>query len=135
LTVARSPEWPDWLRLLFARRLAYGAARGYAIPREALAELAGHADPMIGLWADCALTLLPEGDPKAAGALEQAANAPGPTAELAALLRAASALPLSEREARLDDASAWLRRHHPQAAEIWKEWNEVDGRIIHVGTQ
>ena len=55
LTVARSPDWPDWLRLLLARRLAYGAARGYAIPREALAELAGHSDPMIGLWADCAL--------------------------------------------------------------------------------
>jgi hypothetical protein len=135
LTVARSPEWPDWLRLLFARRLVYGAARGYAIPREALAELAGHADPMIGLWANFALTLLPEGDPKAASALEQAAVEPGPTAELAALLRAASALPLSEREARLNDASAWLRRHHPQAAKIWQGWNEVDGRIIQAGTQ
>ena len=90
---------------------------------------------MIGLWANFALTLLPEGDPKAASALEQAAVEPGPTAELAALLRAVGALPLSEREARLDDASAWLRRHHPQAAKIWHGWNEVDGRIIQVGTQ
>ena len=39
--VARSPDWPDWLRLLLARRLTYGAGRGYAIPREALDELAG----------------------------------------------------------------------------------------------
>ena len=57
LTVARSPDWPDWLRLLLCARLAYGAARGYAIPREALDELAHHADPMIGLWAACALAL------------------------------------------------------------------------------
>ena len=32
LTVARSQDWPDWLRLVLARRLAYGATRGYAIP-------------------------------------------------------------------------------------------------------
>ena len=29
LAVARSEGWPDWLRLLLARRLAYGAGRGY----------------------------------------------------------------------------------------------------------
>jgi hypothetical protein len=135
LTVARSPEWPDWLRLLFARRLAYGAARGYAIPREALAELAGHSDPMIELWADCALTLLPESDPKAAGALEQAAVVPGPTAELAALLRAASAAPPRERDPRLNDASLWLRLHHPQAAKIWDGWKVADGHIDRDGAR
>jgi hypothetical protein len=134
LTVARSPEWPDWLRLLFARRLAYGAARGYAVPREALAELAGHSDPMIGLWADCALTLLPESAPKAAGALAQAAVVPGPTAELAALLRAASAALPAEREARLNDASAWLRLHHPQAAKIWNGWSVANGHIDRDGS-
>ena len=40
LTVARSPDWPDWLRLVLSRRLAYGATRGYAIPEVALDELA-----------------------------------------------------------------------------------------------
>ena len=34
LAVALSPDWPDWLRLLLARRLAYGAARGYAHPAQ-----------------------------------------------------------------------------------------------------
>ena len=32
LTVALSQDWPDWLRLVLSRRLAYGATRGYAIP-------------------------------------------------------------------------------------------------------
>jgi hypothetical protein len=134
LTVARSPEWPTWLRLLLARRLAYGTARGYAIPREALAELASHSDPMIGLWANCALTLLPESDPKATGALEQAAAAPDTTAELAALLRTASAAQPAEREARLNDATAWLRLHHPQAARIWQGWKIADGQIDRDGS-
>jgi len=129
LTVARSPDWPDWLRLLFTRRLAYGAAHGYAIPREALTELAGHSDPMIGLWADCSLTLLPEPDSKAAVALEQVTSKPGPTAELAALLRAAIAAPQSEREARLNDASLWLRLRHPQAAAVWQGWKVAGGQI------
>jgi hypothetical protein len=129
LTVARSPDWPDWLRLLLTRQLAYGSARGYAIPREALTELASHSDPMIGLWADCGLTLLPQSDPKAAGAIEQAEVVPGPTADLAALLRAATAAPPPEREGRLNDASLWLRHHHPQSAKIWQGWKIADGQI------
>ena len=89
LTVARSPGWPDWLRLLFTRQLAFGAARGYAIRARQLSELAGHSDPMIVLWADCALSFMPDPDQKAAMALEKAAATPGPTAELAVLLQAA----------------------------------------------
>jgi hypothetical protein len=129
LTVARSPGWPDWLRLLLTRQLAYGAARGYVIPREALAELAGHSDPMIGLWADCALTLLPDPPTEASRALEQAAVAPGPTAELAGLLKNAATAPAPERDARLNDASVWLRLHHPQAAKMWQGWHIADGQI------
>jgi hypothetical protein len=64
LTVARSPDWPDWLRLLLTRRLAYGVGRGYAIPREPLEELARHADPMITLWATYALAELADADPR-----------------------------------------------------------------------
>ena len=33
LAAALSPDWPDWLRLVLSRRLAYGASRGYADPR------------------------------------------------------------------------------------------------------
>ena len=44
-TVARSSDWPDWLRLVLARQLACGAGRGYGIPRDALEELARHSDP------------------------------------------------------------------------------------------
>ena len=54
LMVARSPGWPDWLRLLLVRPLAYGAAEGLASPREALVELGRHHDPAIRLWADFA---------------------------------------------------------------------------------
>ena len=122
LSVARSPEWPNWLRLLFARRLAYGAARGYAIPREALAELAGHADPMVVLWADCALALMADPDQKSAARLEQAATTTGPAAELAALLQAAIKAAPPDRDSRLNDATAWLRLHHPESAKIWQGW-------------
>ena len=133
LAVARSTEWPDWLRLLLTRRLTYGAARGYAIPREALNELSGHSDPMIGLWANSALALLaPDSDPKPAAALDQATHVPGPTGELASLLLAAVRAPGAERETRLDAATVWLRTHHPQAAKIWEGWHEVDGRLDRV---
>jgi hypothetical protein len=122
LTVARSPDWPDWLRLLLARRLAYGAVRGYAIPVEALDELARHSDPMIRLWADCALALRSAKQSVSATALEQASQVPDENGELASLLLAAIAAPPAEREPRLDEATIWLRAHHTQAAKIWHEW-------------
>lgn len=132
MTVARSEGWPDWLRLLLARRLAYGAGRGYDIPREPLDELQRHADPMIGLWATYALAEMPHGDPDPvpAGKLAKAANGQGAIAELAARLRAALVAPEDERERRLDEATEWLRRHHPQAAELWREWGVQDQRVV-----
>jgi hypothetical protein len=136
LAVSRSEDWPDWLRLLLARRLTYGAARGYAIPREALDELAAHADPMIGLWANSALALLaPPSDAAPATALEQASHRPGPTGELAELLLTAIRSPATEREAQLDRVTAWLRAHHAEAAPIWEGWHEVDGRLIRAAVQ
>ena len=114
-TVARSPDWPDWLRLVLARRLAYGAGRGYEIPREALDELAKHTDPMIALWAKYALAESPDGDAVLSKELEKAAAEPGETATLAKFLL--TALPASEttRKPTLDDATDWMRRHHPGA--------------------
>ena len=38
------------------------------------------------------------------------------------MLLAALAAPAGERENRLDEATIWLRRHHPQAAKIWQGW-------------
>ncbi|MFI5454417.1 MAG: hypothetical protein ACHRXM_03115 [Isosphaerales bacterium] len=130
LTAARSPDWPHWLRLLLARRLAYGAARGYAIPREALDELAKHADPMIGLWADCSLALRSGTEPRQTDALDEAAQVRDENGELASMLLATLTAPREERERRLDEATIWLRHHHRQAAQIWRGWEIRDGRLL-----
>jgi hypothetical protein len=133
LAVARSAGWPDWLRLLLARRLTYAAERGYAIPRDALDELAGQADPMIALWATTARGLLAVGpDRSAALALEQASHVPGPQGELAARLLAAVRAPAAHRDPYLDDATTWLRSHYPPSAKVWEGWRESDGRLIRV---
>jgi hypothetical protein len=133
LSVARSSGWPDWLRLLWARRLVYGEARGYAIPGVALQELANHPDPMISLWAACARALAPGADARLAAPLEQASQIPGEQRELAAMLLEALEAPPLERERRLDQATIWLRRHHGEAAKLWQGWEIRDGRLIHDG--
>jgi hypothetical protein len=129
LTVARSEGWPDWLRLLLARRLAYGAGRGYTIPREALDELRQQSDPMIGLWATYSLAVLPRSgpDPTITAELEKSAQVANPTGELARRLLGALRATGEERERRLDEATGWLRRHHPQASEIWRGRSAVAG--------
>ncbi len=129
LTVARSPGWPNWLRLLLARPLAPAAARGYGIPREALDELSANSDPMIALWATAATALVPGADPAALKSLEQAASAAGPNQELAGLLLAAVRAPNVAEQSAWDEATHWLRTHHHEAANIWKGWREVDGRF------
>jgi hypothetical protein len=130
MAVARSPGWPDWLRLLLARRLSYGAARGYDIPRTALDELRRHPDPMIGLWATFARAVLPRPgpDPEMTVELESAARAAGPDGELARMLLGALRAPQEEQEQRLDVATLWMRRHHPQAAQIWQGWTFEEPR-------
>jgi hypothetical protein len=119
LTVARSQDWPDWLRLVLARRLAYGAGRGYAIPESALDELAQHTDPMTRLWANYSLAVMPGLNTDARTKLAEAARAPDDNGKLATMLLAARDGPSSEREQRLDEATIWMRDHHPQAARIW----------------
>jgi len=130
LSVARSPGWPDWLRLLLARRLAYGAGRGFAIPTDVVSELAQQPDPMIGLWVDYALAVGPDSSAKAASALTEAARGADDRARLAALLAAALDGSPAERELRLDEATTWMRHHHPQAAKIWEGSEFRDGRLI-----
>jgi hypothetical protein len=119
LTVALSQDWPDWLRLVLSRRLAYGATRGYAIPEVAMNELANHPDPMIRIWANYSLAVLPGSKTDAAAKLAEAARAPDDNGKLAAMLLAAKDAPLLEREHRLDEATAWMRQHHPAAAKMW----------------
>ena len=121
LTVARSPDWPDWLRLLLARRLTYGVARGYAIPREALDELAGHADPMIGLWAKCGLAL--DRGPRKPRSRHLSWPRAGRRARGTgdAITRHRSPRRGRAREA-WDEVTLWMRNHHPGAAKIWGGW-------------
>jgi hypothetical protein len=120
LAVARSPDWPDWLRLLLVRPLAYGSGRGYAIPREVLVELAGHHDPVIGLWASYALAARPVDHSNQRAVLEKTALAKDANGELAAQLLRALDADEPERSALLDRTTIWLRHHHPASAEIWK---------------
>ena len=120
LAVALSPDWPDWLRLLLARRLAYGASRGYGIAQLALAELSQHSDPMIRLWALYSEAVLPGSKSDAAAKLKEAAGKDDENGQLAARLLAALNAPPEEREGRLDEATLWLRQHHPQAKKIWR---------------
>ena len=121
LAVALSPDWPDWLRLVLARRLAYGATRGYTIPEVSLEELSKHSDPMIRLWADYSLAVMPGAKPEAVAKLEEAARLHDDNGELAVKLLAARTAPAEERERLLDDITLWLRHHHPQAAKIWQK--------------
>ncbi len=130
LAAARSPGWPDWLRLLFARRLAYGAARGYAIPRDAVAELAQHADPMIRVWAFYTFAVSPGANATMAAELAKAAVSPGDAKELAAMLLADLGAPAANREERLDEATRWMRHHHGEAAKIWQGWEIEGGQLV-----
>ena len=135
LLVARSEGWPDWLRLLLSRRLAYGALRGYDVAPSVFEELKRQSDPMIGLWATYALAVLPRSGPDSGmtAELEKAARNADINGELANLLLAALRSPTGEREKRLDEATTWLRQHHPQAAKIWQGWAIRDGRLVRVG--
>ncbi len=131
LMVARSPGWPDWLRLLLVRPLAYGAAEGLAGPREPLLELGRHDDPAIRLWADFARSASPDvaGDPSAGKELERTATGDGPDRELAVLLREALRAEGEERARLLDRATLWLRDHHPESARLWEAWEVRGGRL------
>jgi hypothetical protein len=133
-SVARSEGWPAWLRLLLTRPLAYAAALGRPVPSEPLAELARHPDPAVALWARFALAAAPGGPaPEAAAALRAAArsDAPEPERDLARLLVEALDAPrLLGRLRALDEATVWLRRHHPDAAALWEGWEIQGNRLV-----
>ena len=72
--VARSPDWPDWLRLALARPMAYAATRGHAISRERLGELCRLNDPVLRLWALYTLAVQPRPDPQTVVEIERVAT-------------------------------------------------------------
>lgn len=126
LAVSRSEGWPDWLRLLILRPLAYWAADhpgGHTLPREPLVELTRHADPILALWARYTLAAS-EDDRDAADALRADARRDGPNRDLAQTLAVAlpgatkGSTPEFRRRA-LDMATAWVRDHHPEAVRLF----------------
>ncbi|HEX8204405.1 MAG TPA: hypothetical protein VF590_28255 [Isosphaeraceae bacterium] len=131
LAIARSEGWPNWLRLLLLRPLAYRAAAGGAIAPEPLAELRRHPDPMIDLWAAFTQAAALLDEDSARRDLEQAAGAEGPLGEQARSLLAALEARGDERTRDLDRASHRLRRGHPEAARLWDGWGVQGDHLAH----
>jgi hypothetical protein len=123
LAVARSTGWPVWLRLLLARPLAYAAAQGVPIPAGPLQELrAKNYDPAINLWTDFALAVSRPPDSDAVAELARVAASDAPAHTLARVFHEALRAEGTERIRRLDEATLWLRTHHPEAAKVWSGW-------------
>jgi hypothetical protein len=131
LAVSRSEGWPDWLRLLLTRPMAYASALDRTVDRTSLEELARHPDPAVALWARFALSAGTSGDASDSRALRQAATTDGPARDLAILLvRALDAHDLTDRLRELDAATVWLRRNHPGSATVWAGWDVRGGLLI-----
>ena len=130
--VAKSEGWPDWLRLLMIRPMAYGVGEGYRIAWEPLDLLRENPDPAISLWATYTRAVMPPGDTSTARALEEASRKEGPFQPLAALLDAAAKAEGEARTKKLDEATDWLRAHDPEAEEVWKGWAERDGKLVQI---
>lgn len=125
-TVARSDGWPDWLRLLLTRPIAYAAADGLSIPPEPLGQLRNEADPTIALWAAFAQSVSPKPVESAIQLLDQTASTAGPNQELAKMLSEARTSDEEHQLELLQRSTTWLRTHHPQAARIWNGWEVRD---------
>jgi hypothetical protein len=129
--VVRSEGWPVWLRLLLVRPLAYRAALDLPVPTDSLALLAQSGDRGTALWAAYALGEGPRGDPASVEALRRAATGEAPERPLARLLLdALESNRLDDRLKALEEATAWLREHHPDAARLWDGWKVEDGRPV-----
>ena len=131
VAVAQSEGWPDWLRLLLLRPMAYHAATGRPLPRESLDELTRHADPAIGLWATFTLAASGDGQDANAVRLRSSADSAGTWQPLANLmLQALEAPTLANRRAALDTATLWLRSNHPGVSALWSGWIVEDGKLV-----
>ena len=121
--VALSPDWPSWLRLVLTRPMAYAATAGHAISRETLAELCRKDDPIIRLWALYALAVQASPDPQTMVMIEKASQDGGPSKSWPTC-----SSPPSRRTRRggprSSTATAWNRRHHPEASRLWQGWTD-----------
>ena len=130
LMVARSEPWPDWLRLMMARPMAYAVGEGYRIAWEPLDELRRRSDRAMVLWMTYTRAVMGPGDATIGRQLRDAAGQPGPYQGLAALLVAAMDKSGAERAAKLDEATAWLRANHPPCAQVWDGYEVRDGQLV-----
>lgn len=123
LMIARSPDWPEWLRLLLTRPLAYAAIEGAEFPRVALDELRANPDQAVSLWASFVLTQQDPNDRDGNGALDSACQGTDENRELACLLRDAARRRgrVEEQRRLLDQATVWSRTHHPSSRRVWTE--------------
>jgi hypothetical protein len=124
--VARSPDWPSWLRLVLMRPLAYAATQGHSLSRERLGELCRQSDrddQAVRLWALYALAVQTRPDPQTVVEITRVAESPGPDRELAQLLRDAVDSDETRRVALLDRATVWNREHHPDTRRLWEGWS------------
>jgi hypothetical protein len=130
--VARSQDWPDWLRLALTRPLAVASTEGHTISRERLGELCRLGDPVIRLWALFALAVQPRPDPQTMVEIEQVSHdAAAPEHELAGMLLEAIRGRQGDRLTILARAADWNREHHPETLRLWRGWRLVEGRLEH----
>jgi hypothetical protein len=129
LMVAKSEGWPPWLRLMIARPMAYGVGEGYQIAWEPLDLLRQSEDPALALLATYTKAVMLPGDPQADKSLSEFAGKEGLFQPFAKLLETASKLESEARVQKLDEATRWLRTHHPGAKLLWEGWEERNGKL------
>jgi hypothetical protein len=132
LRVARSRGWPEWLRVLAIRPMAYAADDGPLLPHRLLGELPRDDSPA-GLWSSYVRAIrYPSPGFEASypdGHLDRVARSELPQAELARRLLAARRAEGPRRDAWLDQATQWMRRGDPACRAVWEGWEIRDGRI------
>ena len=100
-------------------------------PRRSASCATADHDPAIGLWADFALAASTPADRAAAAALAAAAQRrPARPRAGPAAPRGAASAEGAERTRRLDEATRWLRTHHPEAARVWAGWRVEGDRLV-----
>jgi hypothetical protein len=127
--VAFSEGWPNWLRYLLIRPLAYGAEVGITFPEKPLRTLSQHSDPAVRLWANYVLAASVR-DAESERALATEAAGKGLFKPLASHLQSALKTKEAERTYWLDLATRWLRVNHPEAKQLWKGWEEQGNRLV-----
>jgi hypothetical protein len=129
--VAYSEGWPDWLRVLLVRPMAFAPEVRIVFPQEPLVALSNHSDPTVRLWSFYVRAASAH-DANAEQALARQAESEEPTQVLAQDLTRALHSVASERLQFLVEATMWLRTHHPQAAELWHGWEIREGQLVSV---